>query len=212
MAGWAPGKLVGVTDGHIVLVGPMGVGKTTVGAEVARRLGRPLRDSDGDVDARASHRNARELAERQGVEALHRLEADLLLEAVASPAPSVVAAAASVVEDPRVLDALQEPFVVWLAAPPELLVPRLGSGDHRRDLGPDPHGALQRLAAQRESGYRAVADARLEVGDRSPGELALAVLDLAAPGAAPAAAPDDDPDAAPSADPRADLHGGPDGG
>lgn len=166
-----------VSVDHIVLVGPMGVGKTTVGAEVARRLGRPLRDSDGDF--RASDRNARELAERQGVEALHRLEADLLLDALASPTPAVIAAAASVVEDPRVIEALRGQLVVWLTAPPELLVGRLASADHRRDLGTDPAAALARLAAERDPGYRAVADATLDVGGQSPEQLAGAIVDLA---------------------------------
>jgi shikimate kinase len=167
---------VAVPADHIVLVGSMGVGKTTVGSLVAQRLDRPLRDSDTDL--RTSHRNARELAVRQGVAALHRLEADLLLDALASPAPLVIAAAASVVDDPSALDALRAPFVVWLWAPPELLVPRLGSGDHRRDLGPDPAAALAELAVRRDPGYRAVADARLDVGGRRPEELARAVLDL----------------------------------
>lgn len=165
---------------HVVLVGSMGVGKTTVGSLVARHLDRPLRDSD--TDFRTSHRNARELAAGQGVDALHRLEADLLLDALASPTPLVIAAAASVVDDPRCLDALRAraSFVVWLWAPPELLVPRLDSGDHRRDLGPDPAAALAALADRRDAGYRAVADARVEVAGRSPEELAATVLDLLA--------------------------------
>jgi shikimate kinase len=162
---------------HIVLVGPMGVGKTTVGSLVARRLDRPLRDSD--VDFRTSHRNARELAAGQGVEALHRLEADLLLDALSSPTPLVIAAAASVVDDQRCVEALRAPFVVWLWAPPATLVPRLASGDHRRDLGPDPAAALERLSEQRDTGYRAVADASLDVSGRAPDDLAQSVVDLA---------------------------------
>ena len=156
----------------------MGVGKTTVGSLVARRLDRPLRDSD--VDFRTSHRTARELAAHQGVEPLHRLEADLLLDALSSPIPLVIAAAASVVDDPRCIEALRAPFVVWLWAPPATLVPRLASGDHRRDLGADPAAALERLQRQRGPGYRAVADASLDVRERTPDELARAVVDLAA--------------------------------
>jgi shikimate kinase len=163
---------------HIVLVGPMGVGKTTIGNLVAQRLHRTLRDSDGDF--RTTHRNARDLATREGVEALHRLEADLLLDALASPEPLVVAAAASVVDDPRAVDALRAPFVVWLWAPPHLLVPRLASGDHRRDLGADPEGALARLGHRRDARYREVADATLDVSGRRPDELARAILDMVA--------------------------------
>jgi shikimate kinase len=160
----------------------MGVGKTTIGSLVAGRLQRPLRDSD--LDLRTSHRNARQLAARQGVEALHRLEADLLLDALASGTPSVIAAAGSVVDDPRVVDALRSPgspYVVWLWAPPHLLAPRLASGDHRRDLGADPVAALARLAHQRDGRYRSVADATLDVSGRRPDEVAQAIVDLVTP-------------------------------
>jgi shikimate kinase len=160
---------------HIVLVGPMGVGKTTVGGLLAGHLGRPLHDSDAEL--LTTHRNARELAERQGVDALHRLEADLLLDALASPTPQVITAAASVVEDPRALRVLHRPFVVWLTAPPEVLVARQGSGDHRRDLGTDPEEALAELDRRRAPGYRSIADVTLDVRGRRPEQLAQVVLD-----------------------------------
>jgi shikimate kinase len=160
----------------------MGVGKTTIGGLVAGRLQRPLRDSDHDL--RTTHRNARQLAARQGVDELHRLEADLLLDALASATPSVIAAAGSVVDDPRAVDALRAPdgpYVVWLWAPSHLLAPRLASGDHRRDLGTDPVAALARLAHDRDGRYRSVADATLDVSGRRPDEVAQAIVDLVTP-------------------------------
>jgi shikimate kinase len=154
----------------------MGVGKTTVGHIVADRLGRRFRDSDADLGH--AHRNARRIARDQGIEALHRFEAELLLDALASPTPLVVAAAASVVEDPRALDALREPFVVWLHAPAAALVERLASADdHRRDLGADPAAALDELAEQRAPLYREVADASFDVTEQTPDEIAQAILD-----------------------------------
>ena len=101
---------------HVVLVGPMGVGKSSVGRGVAEALGRPLRDSDDDLAAERGIRG-RELAATEGVDALHAWEAEHLLRSLASAEPSVIAAAASVVDDPRAAAALAEPFVVWLRAP-----------------------------------------------------------------------------------------------
>jgi hypothetical protein len=39
---------------NLVLTGFMGTGKTTIGQEVARRLGRPFLDMDAEIEARAS--------------------------------------------------------------------------------------------------------------------------------------------------------------
>lgn len=162
---------------HLVLVGPMAVGKSTVGAALAGRLGRPLRDSDDDLLAERGIAG-RELAAAEGVEALHRWEADHLLAALASPVPSVVAAAASTVDDARCRAALGPHVVVWLTAPAALLAARRredlqDGGDHRRTVGGDEAGEL---AARRGAGFREVADIALDVTDRPPADVVDAVL------------------------------------
>lgn len=173
--GCSTGNAKGVTPAdHLVLVGPMGVGKTTVGRLVAARLGRPLKDSDLDLEAGGG--NARNIARRDGVDALHRWEADHLLGALAADTPAVIAAAASVVDDERCLRALQQPVVVWLWAPPETLVHRLTSANHRRDLGDDPLLALTALTQRREPLYRQVADAMVDVSRLTPDQTAEAIL------------------------------------
>lgn len=153
----------------------MGVGKTTVGRLVAASLGVPLRDSDLDL-----HRNARDIARLEGVEALHRLEADHLLAALDDPEPAVIAAAASVVDDERCLQRLEAPFVAWLQADPALLVGRIDrghhAGDHRRDLGDDPATALALLADRRDGRYRQVADLALAVDGRPPEDIAAEIV------------------------------------
>ena len=94
--------------GHIVIVGLMGSGKTTVGAAVAAALGRPHRDSDADLLA-ATGRTARELAADDGIEPLHELELQHLLDALAAPDPVVVSAAASTIDEPAGREALGRP-------------------------------------------------------------------------------------------------------
>ena len=167
--------------GHVVLVGPMGVGKTTVGRLVAEALGVPLRDSDLDL-----HRNARDIARAEGVEALHRLEADHLLAALDGAEPAVIAAAASVVDDERGLVRLHEPFVAWLQAEPGLLMGRIArghrQGDHRRDLGDDPAAAIAALADRRDPLYRQVADVVVAVDGRPPEDIATKIVAATARG------------------------------
>ena len=92
--------------GHIVLVGLMGSGKTTVGAALAAALGVPLRDSDADIE-RDTGLTGRDIAARDGIDALHALEARQLLDALDEPGTTVITAAASTLDDPacRVSDA-----------------------------------------------------------------------------------------------------------
>lgn len=163
--------------GHVVLIGSMAVGKSTTGRHLARRLGRPLRDSDDDIETETDA-TGRQLAQRHGVATLHRREAQHLLDALADPSPAVIAAAASVVEDERCVAALQAPFVVWLRARQSTLVRRLGAdgGGRRRGLGDDPAGALAALEATRAPRYEELADLVIDVDGRDPDEVVHRVL------------------------------------
>jgi shikimate kinase len=117
--------------GHIVILGPMGSGKTTLARGLAGSLGRQVFDSDKSIEERTG-RIGREIAENDGVDLLHRLEADVLLDVLANPDPAVVAAAASVIEDPVVREALADAYCVWVTADPDILAERSARGSHRR--------------------------------------------------------------------------------
>jgi shikimate kinase len=145
-----------VTDapGPIVVVGLMGSGKTTIGRTLAERLGRPFRDSDGDLLARTG-RSARDIAAADGVDALHALELEHLLTALSEPEPAVIAAAASVIDEPAGRAALAAPGVrvVWLRVDPDTAEGRTSGPDHRPE-----HEALAAQAARRDPWFAAVAD------------------------------------------------------
>ncbi len=152
------------SPGHLVLVGMMGTGKTTVGRGLAARLGRPFVDSDDQVEARTG-RTVREIFETDGEATYRRIESDALAEALGGEEPAVIAAAGGVVIDPvnrrRLGDA---GTVVWLRADPALLATRVGAGGHRPLLDGDPLATLTRLAAERDGWYREVADEVVDVG------------------------------------------------
>jgi shikimate kinase len=164
---------------HLVLVGMMGSGKTTVGRRVAAALGRRLRDSDEEVEARTG-RTVREIFETDGEPAFRAEEAQALAEALADPEPVVVAAAGGVVLDPGNRARLREAgTVVWLDGTPEDLARRVTRGDHRPLLGDDPLAALRRLDVERRPLYAEVADHVVPVGgDRSVDAVVADVLAL----------------------------------
>lgn len=144
--------------GHVVLVGMMGVGKTTTGRRLAAALDRPFADSDLLIQAETG-RTVREILESDGEPAFRRLESEALARALAAAEPTVVAAAGGVVLDPgnRALLA-SAGTVVWLRAPVEVLVERVSRGDHRPAVRNDPRGTLQLMEDTRTELYQEVAD------------------------------------------------------
>ena len=153
MSAPAPGR-----PGHVVLVGMMGVGKTTVGRRLAEALRRPFSDSDLEVEARTG-RTVRAIFETEGEPAFRAIEAQVMADALATPEPTVIAAAGGVVLDPANREQLRRAgTVVWLRAPVVVLVDRVASGAHRPAVEADPAGTLQQMEDTRTALYTEVAD------------------------------------------------------
>jgi shikimate kinase/3-dehydroquinate synthase len=135
----------------------MGAGKSTVGAEVARRLGRPLISTDALVEDAAGAPIDRIFAER-GEAGFRELEEARALEALERRRLSVVDLGGGAVLSERTRAALAESaFTVLLDVPVEEAWARVAGSD--RPLAQDREVFVQ-LYAQRADVYRAVADAR----------------------------------------------------
>jgi shikimate kinase len=165
------------TQQHIVLVGMMGAGKSSVGRILARRLDRKLFDSDEMIEARTG-RTVREIWNSDGEPAFRAIESEVLLDALDAATPSVVAAAGGVVLSDSNRRVLQDDraHVVWLMADADVLVERVKCGMHRPLLDDDPEGTLRRMYEERAPLYREVADAIVSVDHRSVNDVAGAVL------------------------------------
>ena len=157
----------------------MGAGKTEVGRRLAARLDRPWRDSDRDIQS-TTGQTVRQLGERDGVDAMHELEAKHLRDALADPAPNVISAAASTVEVPECRDALRAPdvAVIWLRASPEVLARRFASSDkHRPEFGDSPLQFLAEQAARRHPWFASLDPVVIDVDAIRPREAVERVLE-----------------------------------
>ena len=137
---------------HLVLVGFMGAGKSTLGREVARRLGRPFLDVDDEVEA--AHGPIWDLFEREGEAAFRELEARFVRDACGRREPAVIAAGGGAVETRRLLEE-QDAFVVHLDVDVATAWERVQGS--RRPLAQD-EAEFRRRYDTRAPLYREVAD------------------------------------------------------
>lgn len=152
---------------HIVLIGMMGSGKSTVGALLAARCGWRYVDNDDDV-RRLTAQEPADVISAGGEAELHAAEAAAFLRAISDPGPVVIAAAAAVVMDATCAAALHsQACVVYLRARPETLLRRIGSGAGRREDATD----IDWLAArdgERDEVYRDLATLTVDVDALTP--------------------------------------------
>lgn len=148
----------------------MGAGKTTVAEALATRLGSPISDSDDEIQQLTGLSGA-EVAHHFGVPALHRLEAAVLIAALARPKRQIITAAASVVEDELVRRLLGPVTVTRIDVDVEVAHRRHEADDHRRPMSIDE---LQQLADRRYPLFEEVEDLKVD-GTADP-ELAAAQI------------------------------------
>ena len=163
---------------HLVLVGLMGAGKTTVGKRCAEQLGRPFVDTDELVVSVAGI-PFDELWAAEGEAGFRARERVAVADAAASPAPLVIACGGGAVLDPASRRELRASgFVVWLDADAAVLASRLEGDDSRPLLaGGDRATTLTRLGHTRAPAYEAAADVTIETDGRSVEEVAQRVLE-----------------------------------
>lgn len=142
-------------EANVVLVGFMGAGKSAVGRSLARRLGRLFVDTDREVERKAG-RTIPAIFAAEGEPAFRALEREAIAE-TAARRRLVVATGGGAPADPANLAALKASgLVVYLAARPETLLARVGTGEGRPVLagGGDPTVRVRELLERREPAYR----------------------------------------------------------
>lgn len=144
----------------IVLIGLMGVGKSTVGRRLAARLGLPFVDSDAEIEEVSGYSIA-EMFARYGEESFRDGERRVVKRLIAG-GPKVVATGGGVFINPETRAMiLAQATAVWLDAEVDVLAERATRRGTRPLLvGQDASAVLARLAAERRPIY---AEAHLHV-------------------------------------------------
>ncbi|GLV97570.1 shikimate kinase [Streptomyces lavendulae subsp. lavendulae] len=159
----------------VVLVGPMGSGKSTVGGLLAERLGVPYRDTDADIVA-ATGREISDLFVDEGEPYFRELERRAVADAVAGHT-GVLALGGGAVLDEGTRALLAGLPVAYLSMDVEEAVRRVGLGAARPLLAVNPRRQWRELMEGRRHLYTEVARVVVATDDRTPEEVAQAVLD-----------------------------------
>ncbi|PWE16813.1 shikimate kinase [Marinicauda salina] len=138
----------------IVLVGLMGAGKTTVGRRLARRLGRPFKDADAEIE-RAAGRSVPDIFADFGESAFRDGERKVIARLLEEEPPMVLAVGGGAFVDPDTRRLVKDEAVsVWLRAELPVLMERVSRRDTRPLLhNEDPEAVMARLMEERAPAY-----------------------------------------------------------
>jgi shikimate kinase len=137
----------------IVLVGLMGVGKSTVGRRLAARLHLPFVDADREIET-AAGLSIPDIFARFGEDGFRDGERRVIARLIDGRPKVVATGGGAFMNDETRALILQRATAVWLDADIDVLVERVGRRDDRPLLqGRDPREALAELAARRNPIY-----------------------------------------------------------
>lgn len=165
----------GANSPAIVLVGPMGVGKTTVGRVLAERLGTGFRDTDTDIVDSAG-KPISDIFIDEGEPHFRELERQAVRAAVAEHR-GVLALGGGAIMDDGTRALLADLPVVFLEMGVAEAVKRTGLDAPRPLLAVNPRQRWRELMEARRPLYTEVARAVVSTEGRTPEDVADAVLD-----------------------------------
>lgn len=160
----------------LILIGPMGAGKSSIGRRLAEMLGLPFHDTDQAIQSRAGV-GIDFIFEKEGEAGFRRREEKVLAELLAGE-PAVIATGGGVVLSASNREQIRNGgTVVYLETTVDWQLARTRRGQHRPLLDTaDPAARLAEILAEREPLYRECAAITVSTNGRRVQSVASAVL------------------------------------
>ncbi len=163
---------------RVILIGPMGSGKTTIGQLLASQLGIPFRDTDHVIEEKAG-KSVSDIFLEDGEDEFRILEKKILREELLSD-NTVLALGGGApisVDAQSALRAIASP-VVYLDISLATVAPRIGFNRDRPLLLHNPRGQWQTLMEARRPIYESIADSVIDVNEKSESEIVSLIMEV----------------------------------
>ena len=163
---------------NLVLIGFMGVGKSTVGRLLAEALGWKLVDTDGLI-SKIAGASIPDLFASEGEDVFRRRESQIVLGVCAGDRQVISTGGGAPLRDENSRALLGAGLVVWLTARPEVVVVRTRRRVGQRPLlagDEEPLTKVLRMLAERGPIYQRLAGLVVDTSDRSPQVVAREIL------------------------------------
>jgi shikimate kinase len=161
---------------RVILIGPMGSGKTTIGSLLAQRLGLNFRDTDHLIEEQEG-KTVSQIFLDQGEDAFRVIEKRVLREELLTDGTvlSLGGGAPISIDAQSALRAISS-HIIFLDISLSTVAPRIGFNRDRPLLLNNPRGQWQTLMEARRPIYEAVADTIINVDDKSEEEIVTIAL------------------------------------
>lgn len=160
----------------LILVGPMGSGKSTVGQQLARRLGVTFRDTDADIASLAG-KSVQDIFVEDGEPAFRAMERDAVASAIEDHG-GILSLGGGAVLDPSIQQRLKDQTVVFLNVGLADAVKRVGLGQGRPLLLGNVRGTIKKLLDDRAPIYNAVATYVVDTDGRDTSSVVVEIAAL----------------------------------
>lgn len=153
-------------DKNIVLIGPMGSGKTSVGRRLSCVLNKDFFDTDFEIVTRTGV-SIEHIFDVEGEEGFRKRETKVLSDFIHIP-NIVIATGGGIVTRAENLELLKKTFVVYLTADIDTLVERCSKSKSRPliNQATDKHKTISDIFYKREEFYKQAADCTINVGGK----------------------------------------------
>lgn len=161
---------------RVILIGPMGSGKTTIGSLLAEKLGLNFRDTDHLIEEQ-EEKTVSQIFLDQGEDAFRAIEKRVLREELLTDGTvlSLGGGAPISIDAQSALRAIAS-HIIFLDISLSTVAPRIGFNRDRPLLLNNPRGQWQTLMEARRPIYEALADATINVDDKSEEEIVTIAL------------------------------------
>jgi shikimate kinase len=161
---------------RVILIGPMGSGKTTIGSLLAEKLGLAFRDTDHLIEER-EEKPVSQIFLDQGEDAFRAIEKRVLRDELLTDGTVLsLGGGAPISIDAQSALRATSSYIIFLDISLSTVVPRIGFNRDRPLLLNNPRGQWQTLMEARRPIYEALADVTINVDDKSEEEIVTIAL------------------------------------